>query len=392
MDLKLFKAFTPCVNRAAKPITAKQFDHLAGSEGVPDPTGQQWTTGGFTPFDTGEFVIDVNGAGLLAMILVNERILPAAVIKEKMIDRIADIERRDQRKANKKDYAQVKDEVIASLLPKAFIKRTYIPILFLKGRGDEQYILVFTSSAKKADDVMASLNVLFTVWTDAGKHWEPAHLYNITNNDITSKLNSVARGESLDGESDGESTEQYMQLGTSLVVKGSNKQKVTIAQKDIGSSDVQNLLTAGNYDVTKIGLEFYDGDVDSAAIYSLTDKLVFSGLKLTGVTKNKADDEADAAAELLHNVWVIARTAADMLSTLVEGLGGLREKGKQPETIESADDGQVGSGDASEKNSSGISSAAQSIIDDPLHQTDPASEFGVDSDSTFSGIDDDDEL
>jgi DNA recombination-dependent growth factor C len=349
MDIKLFRNFTPFANRAAKPLRLEDLA-IFKEFVVKDPTGQQYTTGGFYPFDTGEFAIDVNGAALMALIQINERILPAAVIKEKMVERIADIERRDQRKANKKDYAQVKDEAIAALLPKSFIKRTYIPILFVKGRDDVQYALVFTSSAKKADDVMLSLSVALGNSNAAKRRWEPALLSNITFSDIRSALNTLARGETVN-----EDGSQYVQLHKSLVVKGENKQKVAITEKDIGSADVQNLLTAGNYDVAKIGLEFYDGDVDASASFSLTDKLIFSGVKMAGVKKTKADDEADAAAEALHNVWVVARTAADMVSTLVDGLGGLREKGKEADRVEGSEEGEVGSHDAPEKNSSGIS-------------------------------------
>lgn len=350
MDIKLFRAFTAYVNRANKPVRLADLS-IFSSYPVADPTGQQWQSGGFCPITAGtdeaepEFAIDVQGAALLALIQVNQRILPAAVIKEAMVKRIVEIEERDQRKANKSDYASVKDEVVGDLLPKAFIKRTFIPVMWIT-RGALQYVLVFTSSAKKADDVMLSLSNALNTSGKTASRWAPSLLSNCVQKDIETVLTACAKGEPIQ-------TEQFEDgmsfvFHRSAVLKGADKQRITIKEKDIGSADVQNLLK--NYDVIKLGVELYDGDIDAEASLVINDKLICSGFKVDAVSKTTARNDDNAGADLLHNLWLTARVGGMTVETLLAGMGGLRNV---PLDQPTSDEPEVGSHDAQEKNSSG---------------------------------------
>jgi recombination associated protein RdgC len=378
MDTKLFKNFTVYVNRAGSaPTLLPQMQSQFSKYPVFDPTGSQWTTGGFAPITAGdepEYVIDIQGAAMLALIQVNERILPGSVQREKIIERIAQIEAREQRKPNKKDYAQVKDEVCQELLPKAFIRRTLIPIMFINHAEFGQLVLVFTSSAKKADDVMVSLGVALN-----GKHWSPARLDNIVVKDATTVLTGIAKGNTVEAEVGGE--DMTLEFHNAAVLKGPAKQSIRIKDKDIGSADVQNLLKQ-DYSVTRLGLQFYDDlGGDPSAVFQLTDKMVFNGLKVDAVSKERTDSEADSTAMFINNTWLIARAARDLVGAVIVGMGGLR-------VIEEAADPEVGSQDTPAKISTGnLLPAQESIIADPLQRTyfDERSPF-------VSTADEDDEL
>ncbi len=100
-------------------------------------------------------------------------------------------------------------------------------------------------------------------------------------------------------------------------------------------------MESGDYDTTKLGLEFYDGDVAPDATFQINNKLIIAGFKVNGVAKTRADNEVDQQAEMMHNVWIVARTAAMLVSTIIAGLDGLREKGAEPEPVE--EESQVGS-------------------------------------------------
>lgn len=331
MDIKLFRNATLYVNRASRPIT---LDDLSGLSAQPteDPTGSLWVAAGFAEVSPGEYAIDVNGGALYAMLQINQRILPAAVIKEHMAARIHEIEARDQRKASKAEWAQVRDEVEGALLHKAFIKRKYIPILFVNRQG-AQYVFIHASSAKVADTVATCLAAML----HTKSNWQPARLDGIVAHDIGGALTLMARGEQV-VDDDGGQGDCELTFHNSAVLLGGEKQKISVKDKDIASADVQTLLKQ-EYKVIKLGLSFTDDPIsEPCAQFVLNDSLVVSGLVMDGVKKGDGD-ESDQADAFFNNVWVTARTLADIAHTIICYMGGLRERatGSQVQDAKNAD-------------------------------------------------------
>lgn len=96
---------------------------------------------------------EVSGHFLLA-VQREEKILPSAVIKKALGDRMTKIETEQQRRLKKTERESIKDEVIHVLLPRAFSRysTTQIWINF-----QDNIIVVDTSSARKAEDALALL-------------------------------------------------------------------------------------------------------------------------------------------------------------------------------------------------------------------------------------------
>ncbi|PKG57077.1 recombination-associated protein RdgC [Shewanella sp. Choline-02u-19] len=83
-----------------------------------------------------------------------EKLLPAQVIKEALEDKVALLESEDGRKLAKKEKDALKDEIIMTLLPRAFSRRSQIRALILP---EIQMVLVDSSSAAKSEELMALL-------------------------------------------------------------------------------------------------------------------------------------------------------------------------------------------------------------------------------------------
>jgi len=83
-----------------------------------------------------------------------DKVLPASVVNELLNDRIEEIEEEQARKVYRKERAQLKDELMMDLLPKAFTKSrlTYAYI-----DKKQQWLVVNSSSATAAEEV---INVL----------------------------------------------------------------------------------------------------------------------------------------------------------------------------------------------------------------------------------------
>jgi recombination associated protein RdgC len=83
-----------------------------------------------------------------------EKVLPASVINELVLEKIADVETEQARKLSKKERTEIKDELIFELLPRAFSfsRHSYA---YIDPKGG--WVVVDSSSSKKAEDLLSSL-------------------------------------------------------------------------------------------------------------------------------------------------------------------------------------------------------------------------------------------
>src|SRR5690606_18536930 len=83
-----------------------------------------------------------------------EKILPAAVINEQLEEKVAAISEAEARHPGRKERQTLKDEIIFSLLPKAFAKSS-LDYAYIAPR--ENLIVVNAASAKRAEDLLSAL-------------------------------------------------------------------------------------------------------------------------------------------------------------------------------------------------------------------------------------------
>ncbi len=83
-----------------------------------------------------------------------ERLLPAAVVREALAEKVEAIEAAEGRDVGRKEQSQLKDEIIQDLLPRAFTRsrRSYAYIDPKKG-----WIIVDSTTPKKAEDLISLL-------------------------------------------------------------------------------------------------------------------------------------------------------------------------------------------------------------------------------------------
>ena len=100
-----------------------------------------------------EFVHAANGY-IMICAKKQEKILPAAVVNEQVEEKAIAISEAESRNVGRKERQTLKDEIIFSLLPKAFTKSSldfaYIAV-------QEGLIVVNASSAKRAEDLLSAL-------------------------------------------------------------------------------------------------------------------------------------------------------------------------------------------------------------------------------------------
>lgn len=83
-----------------------------------------------------------------------EKVLPSAVIKEQLEERILAISQEEDRRISRSERDQLKEEIVFSLLPRALAKSS---LQFAYIALKEQMLVINASSAKRAEELLASL-------------------------------------------------------------------------------------------------------------------------------------------------------------------------------------------------------------------------------------------
>lgn len=278
-----------------------------------DPSAGQWSTMGLVGGIDGDDIHSLEGGHYVLTMQINDRILPGKVRDEELAKAIVKIENMEGRKVTKKEFRQLRDQVEFDMLPKAFIRRTVVPIVVMRSGA----VFVCTASAKRADGIVLQL---------AGMYEGAVFTQIATKDDPGSALTTLAT------RYDRDSTCEGLEPTSNAVLKGEDEDKRTIRVKDadILSHDVQQVLKQG-YRVRELGLAFLGDQEDEPKLtFTLTDSLIFKSVKLPGVIMSEHKDDAHGLA------YLAAKTFEEALQHVMGFMGGERkpQKSKQDEDDE----------------------------------------------------------
>lgn len=265
-------------------------------ENVPEhePTGSQWRGLGFVPFNdkvSEELVWSGTEGVNLFSLVIHERALTAATIREEVLKRGAKIEAREGRKPYRNEYAQLKDEVIAELLPRAFIKHRRVNALVIK-----DLLVVGASTAKVAEDFLCmlreamdglSVRPLSTIMPPA--EW----------------LARLMREGKLEG----------ITISDSAKLANTVKDTVSFKGIDLSEDEPQGYLDTG-FTPKELALTMgYD------LAFKVTDTLIFKGLKFSDQLLTDAHSDADGDPAALIDADIVLVT--DIVKRLVKKIGDI---------------------------------------------------------------------
>lgn len=100
------------------------------------------TTGFIESFDDNVFILKKSVKNI-----------PSYVIKEKMAEKISNIEKSESRKISRRERSVIRDEVLFDLVTKAFIKHSVSHGIYCRNEG----ILIVSETGRKADDFCTRL-------------------------------------------------------------------------------------------------------------------------------------------------------------------------------------------------------------------------------------------
>lgn len=317
----LFKSFTPCeINEDAMDA----LDFVGDSEDIleafeaQDPSPTSWRSIGLAkPFGE-NFLQELDGGFKVMAVQINERILPAKVRDEKVAEKVTAWANEAGRSVTKKEYAQARDEVELELLPKAFIKRMVIPVLFAYlGNDKVPVMLIFTSSPKKMEDAFLCVrNALTQADHSLLKNVELRAMKIATAKEPWRVLTELAKSGATETE-DSRGNHLYTDSIAVLVSEDSeDKRKVRVKDREIEAHEIQNLLVQG-YVAAELGLIMGDSE-ESTCWMTVSEKHVYKACAIS----EKLIEDGDAT-DAITNAYLTVRQYLNFLALFVDECCGI---------------------------------------------------------------------
>ncbi len=266
------------------------------------PCGSQDTSrSGWTPplgRHASEFVHATNGY-LMVCCKRQDKLLPAVVVNEALEEKLLKIEESEGRKLPAKQRRSLKDEVIFSLLPRAFA-RSSLQYAYISPR--DNLLVVNAASARRAEELVEELR------TALGSL--PVVPLASKNQPIDVMTGWLASARPAPGFALGEECELRDDADISCVIRCKNQ--------DLTTNEIGGHLKTGMH-VSKLALNWQD-----RIEFLLDEKLIVKRLRFSDLVQDQASEiETDDAADRFDvDFSIMALELSGFIKALVDALGG----------------------------------------------------------------------
>lgn len=255
--------------------------------------------GWIAPLSTSEQLYFEASGQILLVSCKEEKNLPAEVIKKETEEKIAELEEKEQRELKKIEKQAVKDQVVSTLLPRAFSKYQFTALWIDTKKG---FIYVDSNSAKRSEDTLAllrkSLGSLPVV--PLSYQIDPAQI--MTSwlvKDAPSWLTILEDGKL-----------KYFDTNSIAIFK----------RQDLSGEEVMTFLHNGAFAVN-LALEW-----ENNLSFALNEDGTLSKLKFADEVREKNDDilQEDVAQRFDADFLLMATTISHLMENLADEFGGVR--------------------------------------------------------------------
>ncbi|HVY52952.1 MAG TPA: recombination-associated protein RdgC [Gammaproteobacteria bacterium] len=239
------------------------------------PSSMGWAA----PVDEPEapFAQVINGYTMVCL-QIEEKILPADVIRQELAKKIKEIENNEARKVRQKEKYEIKDQLVATLLPRAFTKLARI-YAYIDPKNN--WLIVGTTQEKKVEKLISMFSKTLNMEVS------PVIIEKLSYT-LTHWLTSQSYSSSF-------------AIEKSCVLQDLNQQNrvVRCQQQDLFANSIQSLLKDGHY-VKQLALSWQD-----RVKFVLVD-----GFKITGI---KFEEEIIAQSKEMEAGTIQQQFIADFL-------------------------------------------------------------------------------
>jgi len=225
------------------------------------------------------------------------RVLPPAVVNDAVTEKVDEIEYRESRKVTRSEKIVIKDEMILTLLPKAFVRNK---VTFAYISPVDGLIVVNSSGGDGANELLSTLR-------DATESLPVIPM--MPSNDPGTLMTEWIRNEKAEDDfSIGDACAMY----DPAVIKNTVLCKV----QDLGSDEIKANLASGKM-VKRLGVLW-----NEALSCSLSDDFSMQQLKFEDIVFEKADNADSAAEQFDQDFAVMTLELSVFFKALVKAFGG----------------------------------------------------------------------
>jgi recombination associated protein RdgC len=284
------------------PFDAEALETALAAKPARSCASQELSTYGFiAPFGKGADapLVHVSSDFLLIAARKEERILPGSVIRDALKDKVDEIEAEQMRKVYKKERDQLKDEIVQTFLPRAFIRKSATFAAIAPKQG---LILVDSASAKRAEDLLSTLREAI-----GSLPVRPLTVKIAPSATLTDWVKSQQAAVDFIVKDECELRDTHEDGGT-----------VRCKRQDLTSDEIQLHMTSGKQ-VTQLYLDWQD-----KLSFVLDDKLVIKRLRFGDLLQDQAEQDGgdEALGQQDASFTLMMLTLVDFLPALFEALGG----------------------------------------------------------------------
>ena len=270
-------------------------EQLARQRLAPCPNNQSQSIGWIEPCEHGSLLHAVNRQWLLAL-GVEQKLLPASVVKQFTKDRAKEIEERDGRKVGRKEMRELREQITDELLPRAFVRRrtTYGWIDPIHG-----WLVIDAGAAAKAEEFIEQLRKSVD-----GIPIRPLKLQHAPSARMTAWVseNEAPAGFTVDQD---------------LGLRSPEEATVRYAKHALEGAEIRQHIANGK-SATRLGMTWND-----RISLLLADTQQVKRLAFLDILKESSEDQSDNAEERFDlDFALMAGELARLLDDLVEALGG----------------------------------------------------------------------
>jgi len=259
--------------------------------GATDPRSLGWVA----PRDGGSLLHSVNQQWLIAL-GVEDKLLPASIVKRLASERAREIEETDGRRIGRRELRELQEQMTLELLPRAFIRRRTTFAWIDRGNG---WLLVDAASPAKAEEVLEHLRRSLDSL--------PAKVVKPLQSPSAAMTGWVAAGEAPAG----------FTLDQDLELRSSEKATVRYANHSLDGDEIRQHIADGKV-VTRLAMTWND-----RISFVLNDLLQIKRLAFLDILKEQSESQAEDADERFDiDFTLMAGEVAQLLADLMAALGG----------------------------------------------------------------------
>lgn len=277
---------------------------------IQPPASMSWRTYGYTKQEKfgDQFVFDGALGARVLSVAMQERVLPGPVIRKAVEERAAEFKNRENRDPHRKELAQFKDEMVAKLLPQAFIRENHYLVMIV---GD--WVMIETGSSKIGEEICTFMRDSLT---STGLSLRP-----LQGQKAQEWLKEIAIADGVpscdpDDEDDEDKpvpTANFYHMD-SAVLKGAGV--IRMKDVDFEASDAREALLSGKK-VIELAIAWGKEPGVTNIKCAINDNLAIKRIKFSDFLLSQAKDEAGDESLVSHFDTSVA-IAADLLKTFLE--------------------------------------------------------------------------